>query len=62
MTDIVGTSANSFADATKAAIERAGKTIRNINWFEVKEQRGLVKDGKVSEFQVKLQIGFRLED
>jgi flavin-binding protein dodecin len=62
MTEIVGTSKENFADATRIAIERASQTIRNIGWFEVKEERGLVKDGKVSEFQVKLSIGFRLDD
>lgn len=62
MTEIVGTSKDSFAEATRVAIERASKTIRNVGWFEVKEQRGLVKDGTVSEFQVKLAIGFRLDD
>lgn len=61
MTEIVGTSSESFAEATRVAIERASKTIRNIGWFEVMEQRGLVKDGRVSEFQVKLSIGFKLE-
>lgn len=62
MTEIVGTSKENFADATRVAVERAAKTIRNIGWFEVKEERGVVADGKVSEFQVKLAIGFRLED
>ena len=30
-------------------------------WFEVAEQRGAIKDGKVSEFQVTLRVGFKLE-
>jgi flavin-binding protein dodecin len=62
MTEIVGSSPDGFAEATKIAVERAAKTIRNIGWFEVKEQRGLVKDGKVSEFQVRVELGFRLDD
>ena len=33
-----------------------------MSWFELKEQRGTVKDGTVGEFQVKLAIGFKLED
>jgi flavin-binding protein dodecin len=59
--EIVGTSPVSFAEATKAAVEEASKTIRNMSWFEVAEQRGAVKDGKVLEFQVTLRIGFRIE-
>lgn len=62
MTEIVGTSTESFEAATQLAVERAAKTLRNVSWFEVKEQRGTVKDGKVGEFQVKLAIGFKLED
>jgi len=31
-----------------------------LDWFEVTEVRGLVKEGKVSEFQVKLKVGFRI--
>jgi len=59
--EIVGTSPVSFAEATKSAVEEASKTIRNMSWFEVAEQRGAVKDGKVLEFQVTLRIGFRIE-
>ncbi len=59
--EVVGTSPVSFAEATKVAIEEAGKTIRHMNWFEVVEQRGAIKDGKVLEFQVTLNIGFRIE-
>ena len=62
MSEIVGTSSEGFEAAIQEAITRAAKSIRHINWFEVKEQRGVVKDGKVAEFQVKLQIGFKLED
>ncbi len=59
--DVVGTSPVSYAEATKVAIEQAGKSIRHMSWFEVVEQRGAIKDGKVAEFQVTLRIGFRLE-
>ena len=62
MSELVGTSPDGFEAAIKEAIERAAKTIRHINWFEVREQRGLVKDGKVMEFQVKIQIGFRVDE
>ena len=59
--ELVGTSPVSFAEAVKAAVAEAGKTIRHMNWFEVVEQRGFIKDGKVAEFQVTLRIGFKLE-
>ncbi|MGC3999061.1 MAG: dodecin family protein [Anaeromyxobacter sp.] len=58
---IVGTSPTSFADAARAAIEEASKSVRHLSWFEVAEQRGAIKDGRVSEFQVTLRVGFKLE-
>lgn len=62
MTEIVGTSPESFEAAIREAVRRASKTVRNMDWFEVKEQRGRISDGQVADFQVKLAVGFRLED
>ena len=59
--ELVGTSPVSFAEAVKAAIEEASKSVRHMNWFEVVEQRGFIKDGRVAEFQVTVQIGFKIE-
>ncbi len=61
MTEIVGTSKNSFAEAVREGIKRASKTIRHIGWFEVVEERGRV-DGETIEYQVKMKLGFKLED
>jgi len=61
ITEIVGTSPVSFAEAVKAGVAEAGKTIRRMDWFEVVEERGRIADGKVEEFQVTLKIGFKLE-
>lgn len=59
--ELCGVSSESYATATKNAIATASKTIRHIDWFEVVNQRGYVKDGEVAEFQVSLKVGFRLE-
>ena len=59
--EIVGTSKESFADATRVAITEASKTVHGMSWFEVAEMRGAIRDGKVSEFQVTLRVGFRIE-
>ncbi len=60
-TEVVGTSSTGFDDATRRAIERASKTLRNLEWFEVREQRGRIANGTI-EYQVTLEIGFALED
>jgi dodecin len=59
--EIVGTSTKSYDDAVQNAIGRAAQTIRNMDWFEVTENRGNIKDGKIASYQVTLKIGFKLE-
>jgi len=61
ITEIVGTSPTSFADAVKAGVAEAGKTLRRMDWFEVVEERGRIADGGVAEFQVTMKIGFKIE-
>ena len=60
--EIVGSSEKSIDDAIEAAISRAGKTIRNLRWFEVSRTSGHIDNGKVSHFQVTLKVGFTMED
>jgi len=62
ITEIVGTSPDSIDKAIHNGIERAAGTLRHIDWFEMTQVRGQVKDGKVEHFQVGLRVGFRLED
>ena len=57
---IAGTSNDSFSKAIEVAVERASKTIRELRWFEVTEQRGAVRDGKI-EYQVTLEVFFKLQ-
>jgi len=59
--EVVGTSSESVAEAIRAAVAEAGKTVRNMSWFEVAEVRGAIKGNKVSEFQVTVRIGFKVE-
>jgi len=61
LVELVGSSTTGTDDAIRNAIETAALTIRNIDWFEVVESRGHVKDGKVAHYQVTLKIGFRIE-
>jgi hypothetical protein len=61
LVEIVGSSPQGIDTAIKNAIERASKTLKNLDWFEVSEIRGHIIDGKVAHYQVKLKVGFRLE-
>lgn len=59
--ELVGTSEVSFDEATRAAVHRAGETIRDLEWMEVLEQRGYIRGGEIREFQVKLKVWFKLD-
>ncbi len=60
--EVVGTSSSSQDDAIRGAVEKAAKTVHNLDWFEVMGTRGHIVDGRVAHFQVQLKIGFRLDD
>ena len=58
--DVVGVSDESIHQAVRNAMAKASQTLRNIDWFEVKNIRGGVS-GKELVFQVEVRVGFRLE-
>ena len=58
---LVGTSEKSFSDAVAVAIAKAAETVKHMSWFEVVEQRGSIVDGKIQQYQVTLNVGFRVE-
>ncbi len=62
VTEIVGTSPDSIAQAIRNGVSRASRTVRNVDWFEATEIRGHVVDGEVEHFQVTMKVGFRIED
>ena len=58
--ELVGVSEESIQQAIRNAITRASESLKGLDWFEMTEVRGLVKDGKVNQFQVKVKVGFRI--
>jgi hypothetical protein len=62
VSEIVGSSKDGVDDAIRAAVERASKTLRNLDWFEVKEIRGHIDQERVCHFQVTMKVGFRLDE
>ena len=62
LSEIVGTSTQGIDDAIRVAVERAARTLRGLDWFEVSDIRGHLAEGQVEHFQVTLKIGFRMED
>ena len=58
--EVIGNSPDSYAEASKTALEAAARTVRGISWFEVKNLGGKVQDGKIANFQVKLDVAFKV--
>jgi flavin-binding protein dodecin len=59
---IVGTSPQSLDTAIRNAVQRAGELHKHVDWFEVDQIRGYVRENGVDHFQVTVRVGYRLED
>lgn len=58
--EMAGTSTTSFAEAAKAAVEEASRSVRHMDWLDVVLQRGRVAEGRGQEFHVTVKVGFKL--
>ncbi len=59
--ELTGSSRVSMEDAVKKAITKASKTIHNMRWFQVVDNRGYIEGNEVSYWQVTLKIGFTVD-
>ncbi len=61
ISEISASSKKSFEDAVRKGVSKASESVRNIRSAWVKDQQVVVKDGEVTEYQVKLKISFQLD-
>ena len=61
MIELVGSSSSGTDEAIRNAIAKAGQTVKHMDWFEVVETRGCIKDGQIAHWQVTIKVGFRVE-
>ncbi len=61
VTEVVGSSPDSVAQAIRNGVSRVARTVRNVEWFEATEIRGRVENGAAASYQVSLKVGFQLE-
>jgi dodecin len=59
--ELVGTSKDSWSDAAREAVNEAAKTVRGIETVEVVHSRAVVQNNRLTEYQVQVRIGFRIE-
>jgi len=60
--EIIGSSTQGSDDAVSNAIAKASNSLDHLEWFEVVETRGHIRNGLVAHWQVTIKIGFRLDD
>lgn len=60
--ELTGSSDKSIEDAIEKAVSRAAQTLHNLRWFEVKQVRGHIEDGRVDHYQATVKVGFTLDD
>ncbi len=59
--NVTGCSTKSYEEAISAAIEKAGESVHGMAWFEVRELRGGIADGKPSEWQATVEVAFKVD-
>jgi flavin-binding protein dodecin len=62
VTEISATSEQGFEDAVRQGIERANKTLRNIQGAWVKDKNVMIQDGNITGYKVNLEVTFVLDD
>ena len=58
---VVGCSDRSVEAAVELAVAKASQSVHGMAWFEVVEQRGALSDGKVVEYQVTVDVAFKVD-
>lgn len=59
VTELIGTSSQSWEAAAKVAIQTAAKSLRDLRVAEVVEQDMTIENGKVTSYRVKLNVSFK---
>lgn len=62
VTEIISSSKKSFEEAIEEGVDRATKTLKNVEGAWVQDQKVIIKDGKIAEYRVNLKVTFILQD
>jgi flavin-binding protein dodecin len=62
VTEITAGSKKSFHDAMKSGLKRATQTLKNVQAAWIASQEVVLKDGKISEYRVRMKVTFILAD
>jgi flavin-binding protein dodecin len=62
VTEITSSSSKSFDDAIREGLARANKRLENVTGAWIKDQEVVAKNGKITEYRVRMKITFVLKD
>jgi len=61
VTEVIGTSTDSWEAAAKNAVETAAKSLRDLRVGEVRKLDVTIEDGKVTAYRARVNISFKYE-
>ena len=61
VTDVIGTSANSWEDAARNAVKTASKSLRDLRIAEITKLDVKVENGKITQFRARLSLSFKYD-
>ena len=61
VTEVIGTSTESWEDATRHAVETAAKTLRDLRVGEVVKLDVTVENGRITHYRARVNISFKYE-
>ena len=59
--DIIGTSARSWEEATRNAVETATRSLRDLRIAEVQKLDVKIDNGKIVAYRARVQVSFKYE-
>ena len=62
VTEVTSSSTKSLEDAIEIGVNRAVRTLQNVEGVWIKEQKIVIEDGRVASYRVNMQVTFTLTD
>ena len=61
VTEVIGTSSNSWEDAARNAVKVASKSLRDLRIAEISKLDVKIEDGKITQFRARLALSFKYD-
>ena len=61
VTEVIGTSSNSWEDAARNAVKTAAKSLRDLRIAEISKLDVKIENGKITQFRARLALSFKYD-